>query len=164
MIANLILDTWDKQAKIVSSLAEAISKEMLGFQPAPGETTVAFHLCHICEVRWYWLNQVAKERAASLGDVFTQEGDSWVPISDLPSIREQLHLGATAIREEVAERLAGDLGPAGPYDSPVHFLQHMLWHEGWHVGLLILALRQNGHELSEEWEEANIWGLWRGPE
>jgi hypothetical protein len=37
----------------------------------------------------------------------------------------------------------------------------MVWHDGWHVGLIFLALRLNGQEPREEWEEPNVWGLWR---
>ena len=37
----------------------------------------------------------------------------------------------------------------------------MVWHDGWHVGLIFLALRLNGQEPPEEWEEPNVWGQWR---
>lgn len=52
-------------------------------------------------------------------------------------------------------------GENARYDNPVLLLQHMIWHDGWHVGLIFLALRLNGQEPPEEWEEPNVWGQWR---
>ena len=49
----------------------------------------------------------------------------------------------------------------GCTNTAVLFLQHMVWHDGWHVGLIFLALRLNGQEPPEEWEEPNVWGQWR---
>ncbi len=37
----------------------------------------------------------------------------------------------------------------------------MVWHEGWHAGIILLALRLNGREPAEQWEETNLWGIWR---
>jgi hypothetical protein len=37
----------------------------------------------------------------------------------------------------------------------------MVWHEGYHAGLILLALRNAGQEPTEEWDEYNIWALWR---
>lgn len=37
----------------------------------------------------------------------------------------------------------------------------MVWHEGWHIGAILLALRVNGFDVTDEWEEENLWGQWR---
>jgi hypothetical protein len=86
--------------------------------------------------------------------------DNYVPSDDLALIRQRLKESAASIRQAMAD-LIPDGKQAGPYDHPLFYLQHMIWHEGWHVGAIVHAFRANGQELPEEWEEPNIWGLWR---
>jgi len=163
-VREALLESWDRQAAIVNTIASLVQPTHLNFRPAPSETTVAFHLCHIHEVRYFWLNKVSPEHAKDLGDVFVQVDDDWEPITDLTVIREQLALSGRKVGEAVRELLARDVQSVGGYDHPALFLQHMVWHDGWHVGIIMLALRVGGFEPSEEWEEEHIWGQWRAEE
>lgn len=132
--------------------------------PAPGENTIAYHLSHIHETRYWWLSQISKESASKLGDLFIEEDGKYTPSHDLALVKKELRISSNKIAEIVEQHLASAIAPAGPYDNAVVFLQHMLWHEGWHVGLIMLALRQAGKEPPEEWEDAHIWQVWRGVE
>lgn len=90
--------------------------------------------------------------------------DRETPLDDLNAIKAALEASGAAVRAAVEEALQTG-GPMKSenitYDNPVLFLQHMVWHDGWHIGLIFLALRKNGQEPPEEWEEPNVWGQWR---
>ena len=110
-------------------------------------------------VRCEWLKQFSPADAEGLTSSFT---DGWkTPIEDLDKIKSNLSESAAKIRRAVKSGIESGGAPSGGYDNPVMFLQHMIWHEGWHVGLISLALRLNGQEPQDEWEEANVWGEWR---
>jgi uncharacterized damage-inducible protein DinB len=113
-------------------------------------------------VRRFFLSQVAPERAAGL--ISAAADAEGTPLADLGAIRACLEASGKAVREAVREALDNGGPMAGGhvvYDNPVLFLQHMVWHDGWHVGLIFLALRLNGQEPPEEWEELNVWSQWR---
>jgi len=162
--ATVLLESWDRNVDIVNRLAALVDDSVKNAKPSDDGWTILFHLAHMHEVRWSWLNEVSKKHAENLGDVYYQEGDKWLVIDDLPKIREQLVLSGKAVRDAVSELIESGAGKVGPYDHPVFFLQHMLWHDGWHYGLISLALRLAGKAPSDEWEELNVWGIWRDPE
>ncbi|CAN5640324.1 hypothetical protein BH11ARM2_BH11ARM2_25210 [soil metagenome] len=154
-----LLDSWDRQCRIVDSVASLVDEDTRHALPSPDGWPLDHQLAHIQKVRHYWLSQVAPERTANMDDAYSGTWDT--PIQDLDKIKSLLKESAVAVREAVQELLENGTGAVGGYDHPVLFLQHMVWHEGWHVGLLFLGLRLAGKEPSEEWEEAHVWGEWR---
>jgi uncharacterized damage-inducible protein DinB len=163
-IADALLDSWDRQTQILKNLTNAIDETTRHAKPAEQSWSIDEHLAHVHETRYWWLSTISKERAKALGDTFVQQGDKYVPIEDLDEIRRQLDVSAKAVRDTLEEAFTSGATKLGPYDHPVLFLQHMVWHEGWHVGLIRLGLVNAGKEPTDEWEEKNIWELWRGPE
>lgn len=157
-VAAALLDTWDRQCRILNNVGSLIDVSNRHIKPSPDGRTAAHQLAHIHRVRQCWLDEVAPESSAPLPSVFVV--DWQVPIDDLEAIRSALDASASAVRQTVETLLAQGNPPAGPYPSVVHFLQHMVWHEGWHIGLLFLALRLNGQEPPEEWEDTQVWGQW----
>jgi uncharacterized damage-inducible protein DinB len=113
-------------------------------------------------VRRFFLSQVAPEHASSL--ISASADNQGTPLADLDEIKTCLKASEIAVRNAVEDALKVG-GPMASenvtYDNPVLFLQHMVWHDGWHIGLIFLALRLNGQEPPEEWEEPNVWGQWR---
>lgn len=119
-------------------------------------------LAHMHGVRRYFLSQVAPAHGASLVSAYADKEGT--PLAELDAIKACLKASEKAVREAVKEGLERGGPMAGAnvvYDNAVLFLQHMVWHDGWHVGLIFLALRLNGQEPPEEWEEPNVWGRWR---
>lgn len=153
-----LLDSWDRQCTIVRNVASLVDEGNRTAKPSPDGKDLADQLAHIHLVRCGWLHNVMPEKAAALGPDFAPWNG---PVPDsLDERRARLDASEKAIRDFLAEQLP--IGaPVGGYDHPVLFLQHMVWHEGWHIGLMFLALRLNGQEPPEEWEEPNVWGLWR---
>lgn len=161
-IASALLDSWDRQCRIVNSVASLVDEKNRQVKPSEDGWALDAQLAHIHQVRRYWLSQFAPERAK---DLIKTVGDDWeTPIDDLQKIKAALLASGMAVREAVRERLGPDLQPSGAYENPVLFLQHMVWHEGWHVGLLFLGLRLAGQDPTEEWSEAHVWGEWRTEE
>ena len=161
-ITEALLDSWDRQCRIVDSVASLIDEANRHIKPSEDGMTLDRQLAHMHGVRRFFLSQVAPEHAAGL--VSASADKEGTPLADLDAIKACLKASAAAVRTAVKAGLAKG-GPMASehvvYDNPVLFLQHMVWHDGWHVGLIFLALRLNGQEPPEEWEEPNVWGLWR---
>ena len=152
------LDSWDRQCEILASVASLLTDANKHFRPSPDSWTIDRHLAHLHNTRTYFLSQVAPDLAADLKTIKDEDEVS------LEEIRTALEVSGRAIREVISTGLEAG-GPLSggyvTYENPVLLLQHMVWHEGWHVGLIFLALRINGQEPPEEWEEPNVWGKWR---
>ncbi len=159
-LTNLLLDSWDRQCNCIRSLATLIDEELAQVKPSEDGWSLSRQLCHIHNTRVYWLSMASGKEDDNLASLFHQEGEEWVASTDLTLIREELEKSARSIRDWLQSHLDHD-GPAGAYDHPLFFLQHMVWHEGWHAGLIMLGLRLAGHDPPEEWEDPNLWGQWR---
>lgn len=157
-VTNALLDSWDRQCKILDSVASLVNDSNRKVKPSEDGWPLDFQLAHVHGTRKYWLSQYSPKHAEGLPSTLI---DWDTAIEDLDAIKAALKQSSAAIRAAVQEGIANGNGPSGGYDNPVMFLQHMLWHEGWHTGLLFLGLRLAGQEPKEEWEEANVWGLWR---
>lgn len=163
-LKDALLESWDRQCRCLDNLSTLITPELMDAVPAEEGWSIAYQLCHIHETRMYWLFKASGQKNPALRDLYYQVDEEWFPSKAMEEICEQLSASANAVRDWVRDSLTADRVDAGPYDHPVFFLQHMIWHEGYHFGSLVQALRRAGHEPTEEWEEANVWGLWRGPE
>jgi uncharacterized damage-inducible protein DinB len=161
-LTEAILDSWDRQCRIVAAVASRIDASNRHLKPSEDGWPLDYHLAHMHHVRKEWLTKVNPERGSRLGNAFTAEWEN--PIEDLDAIRERLQESGRAVRDAVRDALAAGTGAVGGYDHPILFLQHMVWHDGWHVGLLFLGLRLAGQEPPPEWEEENVWGEWRTEE
>ncbi|MCG9895549.1 MAG: DinB family protein [Fimbriimonadaceae bacterium] len=159
-----LLDSWDRQARIIDSLAGLVTEEVRKAQPSPDGMALDMQLAHIHHCRRGWLNSFDPARLGESGRVLVETGDGYVVIEDLDQVRAELRRSAASVRAAVQAGMESGGGSMGPYENPILFLQHMVWHEGWHAGLLMLGLRLAGREPPETWEETHIWELWRGPE
>lgn len=155
-LLNALLDSWERQTRIVNAVAERITEENRHALPSPDGKPLDRQLAHIHGTRVGWLSQASPSHAEGLDQI------DWN--GDLGEIRSALVQSGVAIGAATRDLLTSGAEKAGPYDHPVLFLQHMVWHDGWHVGLIMLGLRLAGQEPPEEWEEANVWGEWRTEE
>jgi uncharacterized damage-inducible protein DinB len=159
--AEVLLESWDRQAQIIANIGSRIDESNRYAKASEDGWPVDEQLAHVHESRYYWLTKVAPEVAKSLGDVYVQVGEEWKAIPDLPEIKRQVGLSSAAVRTAVGDAIEAGITQFGPYTHPIMFMQHMIWHEGYHFALIVLALRNAGQEPPEEWEDANVWGLWR---
>jgi uncharacterized damage-inducible protein DinB len=158
-----ILESWDRQAQIVDNIASIVTPELMGAKSREGEFSIGEHLCHIHGTRRWWIKEIDPKYLEGSASLYTEVSeDDYVASEDLDLIRQRLKESAASVRHAMVDLLPD--GKAGPYDHPLFYLQHMIWHEGWHVGAIFHAFRANGQEITEEWEEPNVWGLWRTEE
>lgn len=158
---ELLLESWDRQCKILMNLVGLVNESNKTSKPSPNGWAIFEQLCHVHQVRKHWVGEASKEHAVGLNDLYVKEDDQWKPLQDLTVILGQLELSEKAVRQATESALNAGITKFGPYDHPLFFMQHMIWHEGYHFSLIMLALRNVGIEPSEEWEEEHIWGLWR---
>lgn len=159
---EMLLDSWDRQCRIVSAVSSLVNEQNRSFKPSEDGWSIDAQLAHMHGTRRFWLSQVAPSFAEPLTPAYAdREG---TPLADLEAIRACLLASGQAVRDAVQAGLetGGPMkGEYAVYDNPVLLLQHMIWHDGWHIGQIFLALRINGQEPPEEWEEPNVWGQWR---
>jgi uncharacterized damage-inducible protein DinB len=158
-----ILESWDRQAQIVDNIAGIVTPELMGAKSREGEFSIGEHLCHIHGTRRWWIKEIDPKYLEGSASLYTEVSeDDYIASEDLELIRQRLKESAASVRQAMLDLLPD--GKAGPYDHPLFYLQHMIWHEGWHVGAIFHAFRANGQEITEDWEEPNVWGLWRTEE
>lgn len=160
-LAAALLDSWDRQCRILDNLIGTLDERLLAARPSDDGWSVATHLAHLLEVRAYWLRNASGQPWPELLELMPDAGGEWNTPIELNQIREQHQAGHQAVRKWMTQALETGITQAGNYAHPVHFLEHMIWHDGYHFGLLMLALRRAGAEPTDEWEEENVWGLWR---
>lgn len=160
-LTDALLESWARQNQIAVNVAQSMDSLRLAAKAADGEMDVAGHLCHIHSVRRFWWSQINQSEEYPGERLFDENNE---PCRDLSRIVGQLNISADAVAETVRRTLADGQLEKSPYDHPILFLHHMIWHEGWHVGAILLALRVNGFDVTDEWEEENLWGLWRTEE
>lgn len=162
-LEQAILDSWDRQCAILTNVSTLITDNNRHFLPSPDGWPLDKQLAHVHEVRYWWLKDVAPDLADAIGESFQEDGKT--PLADLNEMRTVLKKSEAGVKDGVLRGLrAGVDKKYGSYDHPILFLQHMIWHEGWHIGLIMLALRLNGQEPKDVWEEENVWGQWRTEE
>ncbi len=161
IVANELLASWDRQSQILLNTLGLVTTDLLDAKPSEDGGTIAEQFSHIHGCRKFWVSKVAPGREVGIDDLEEKVEGEWITEKDLDIIRLQLVASSAAVRAAVADALEAGTTQFGPYSHPVQFLQHMLWHEGYHYALVALALRLAGHEPTQAWEEANVWGLWR---
>lgn len=154
-----LVESWDRQCRILKAVAERINESNRYVKPSADGWSLDRQLTHIHRVRKFHLAELSAERSKELEDPLFDE--SYNPIQDLNTIKRMLDDSAQAVHDVLSEALSLGKEKVGAYDHPVFLLQHLVMHEGWHLGLIFLALRLNGEEVPEEYEETYVWGEWR---
>ena len=158
-VTEALLDSWDRQCRIVDAVMSRIDEKNKHFKPSDDGWSLDKQLAHMHNTRKWFLKNVAPEIGTPLGRSYID--DEGTPVQNLDELKDMVRASGVAVRNATDMLIKKGMVQAGFYDNPVLFLQHMVWHEGWHVGLIFLALRLNGQEPPEEWEDEKVWGEWR---
>src|SRR6185503_12931078 len=108
-VTEALLDSWDRQCKIVEAVSTLITEENRHVKPSMDGWALDKQLAHMHNVRKFFLSQVAPERAANLGVVYADEEGT--PIADLDAIKSHLKASGSAVREVVREGIEKGNGP-----------------------------------------------------
>ncbi len=158
---EVLLESWRRNGRIIDNIAASLDSGKLEVKQDEEGWPIAEHLAHIHDCRWGWLNKVSAPHAEGMNDLWTKVDENWVASRDVEAIRAALAQSGRAVGEAVKDLVAVNATQVGPYSHPIFYLQHMLWHDGYHVALIFLALRRGGFEVAEDWEEEQVWSLWR---
>ncbi len=153
-LLGVILDSWDRNNRILVNLLRALPPGGLEARVMTGSPSVAEMFTHIHYVRLVFLSEDAPEFATEL------PSREWIDESDPDRIAEELDRSAKAVRDAVGICIQRGQEMKLHYDHPLLYLQHMIWHEGYHHGQMKLALKITGRPLDDEKIGRLTWGIW----
>ncbi len=153
-LLEALLDSWDRNNRILVNLLRAIPKSGLDARAMEGSPSVAELFGHIHFVRLVFVSEDAPEFAREL------PGKEWAAELDPGRMAQLLQNSARAVRDAVKSRVetGGDMNLH--YDHPILLLQHMIWHEGYHQGQMKLALKLAGHPMTDKEAGPITWRIW----
>lgn len=149
-----LLDSWDRNNKILVNLLRAIPADAMTLSPMEGSPSIGKLFAHMNYCRMVFVAEDTPELST-----FVDTGHSeWV--SDVSQLAEMLDESAKAVRESVRNRVENGRPMAKHYDYPILMLQHLIWHEGYHHGQIKLTLKMAGKPITNEQANPLTWGVW----
>ena len=153
-LLEVILDSWDRNNRILVNLLRALPPGGLEAQAIPGSPSVAQMFAHMHYVRLIFLSEDAPQFAIEV------PSHEWSSESTLGSMAADLERSARAVRDAVESLVLSGQEMKLHYDHhPLLFIQHMIWHEGYHHGQIKLALKITGDPFDDEKIGPLTWGL-----
>lgn len=153
-LLNLLLDSWDRNNRIVVNLLRALPSGALAYRALPNSPTVSELFTHMHFVRLIFLSEDVPDLAIEVPQ------REWVKELDVNRLAEELDRSAAAVRDAVRTLIAFGRQTSIHYDHPLLFLQHMIWHEGYHHGQIKLALKAGGQPFDDEVIGPITWDVW----
>ena len=153
-LLEVILDSWDRNNRILVNLLRELPDGGLGARVTPGSPTVAEMFTHMHFVRLIFLSGDAPEFAIEVPE------REWVREGNADRIAEELERSAGAVRHAVESCIRSGREMDLHYDHPLLYLQHMIWHEGYHHGQIKLALKVAGQPFDDEAIGPLTWDIW----
>ena len=150
----LLLDSWDRNNRILVNLLRAIPPGALTSRALPNSPTISELFTHMHFVRLIFLSEDAPNLAIEVPE------KEWVEDHDVDRLAEELDRSAAAVRSAVRALITSGHQTKMHYDHPLLFLQHMIWHEGYHHGQIKLALKAGGEPLEDEAIGPITWDVW----
>jgi uncharacterized damage-inducible protein DinB len=153
-LLEALLDSWDRNNKILLNLLHAIPESVLDVRAMEGSPSIAQLFAHIHYVRLVFVSEDAPEFAISLPE------EEWAVERDRDHMAQMLNESARAVRDAVKSRVEAGREMNLHYDHPILLLQHMIWHEGYHHGQIKLALKLAGRPITNKEAGPLTWGIW----
>ena len=153
-LLDALLDSWDRNNRIVVNLLRLIRDEHLDARPIEGSPSIAELFMHLHYVRLVFVFEDAPEfgKVLPVGE--------WEPERDRLRMIEMLNDSAEAVRGAVKGRVTAGQPMDRHYDHQILMLQHLIWHEGYHHGQIKLTLKLAGRAWSDEAAGRGTWGVW----
>jgi len=153
-LLDALLDSWDRNNKILVNLLRALSPGALEIRSTETSPTVAGLFTHLHYVRLVLVEEDAPEFAVPVPK------EEWSGERDPERIAQMLDQSAKVVRDAVKGRLESGRPMDLHYDHPILMLGHMIWHEGYHHGQIKLALKMAGQALDNQEIGSLTWGVW----
>lgn len=153
-LLQALLDSWDRNNRILVNLLRLIPPSELETQPMEGSPSVVKLFTHMHYVRLVFVLEDAPEFAREMPK------EEWAKERDTARLALMLNESAKAVREAVKSRVETQRAMDLHYDHPILMLQHMIWHEGYHHGQIKLALKLAGRPVTDEEAGPVTWDVW----
>ncbi len=153
-LLDLLLDSWDRNHRILTNLLRALPSGALAHRALPDSPTVSELFTHMHFVRVIFLSEDAPDLAIEVPE------REWVKELEVDRLAEELGRSAAAVRNAVRTLIASGRQTKVHYDHPLLFLQHMIWHEGYHHGQIKLALKAAGQAFDDDGIGGITWDVW----
>jgi uncharacterized damage-inducible protein DinB len=153
-LLGAVLNSWDRNNRILVNLLRAVPPAGLGARVMPTSPSVVQMFAHMLYVRLIFLSEDAPEWVGS------ESPRAWLRERDPERLAGGLDSSARAVRDAVADRLRSGKPMQQHYDNPLLFMQHMIWHEGYHHGQIKLALKVAGYPFEDEQIGPLTWDIW----
>ena len=153
-LLDALLDSWDRNNRILIGLLRLIPDDHMEETPASGSKSIAALFMHIHYVRLIFVEEDAPEFARAM------PSGEWRSERDRAKMIAMLDDSCAAVRDAVTGRLASGQAMDRHYDHPILMLQHLIWHEGYHHGQIKLTLKLHGHPIADEAVGRPTWGVW----
>jgi uncharacterized damage-inducible protein DinB len=152
-LLEVILDSWDRNNRILVNLLHALPPGGLDACAIPGSPSVAQMFMHMHYVRLVFLSEDAPQFAIEV------PAHEWSSENIADSMARDLEKSAKAVRDAVEKLVLSGEEMKLHYDHPLLFIQHMIWHEGYHHGQIKLALKIAGNPFDDEEIGPLTWDL-----
>jgi uncharacterized damage-inducible protein DinB len=153
-ILDIILDSWDRNNRIVVNLLRAIPSPGTQARVMPSSPSVGEMFVHMLYVRLIFLSEDIPESNYPLPP------REWFYNGDVDKLATELDRSARVVRSAVKSQIESGKEMKLHYDHPLYYLQHMIWHEGYHHGQIKLALKLAGHPFDDEEIGPITWEVW----
>jgi uncharacterized damage-inducible protein DinB len=153
-LLEALLDSWDRNNRILVNLLRLIPPSELDAQPMDGSPSVVKLFTHMHYVRLVFVLEDAPEFAQEMPK------EEWAKERDTARLEQMLNDSAKAVRDAVKKRVETGRQMDLHYDHPILILQHMIWHEGYHHGQIKLALKLAGHPVTDNEAGPLTWHVW----
>jgi uncharacterized damage-inducible protein DinB len=153
-LLDVLLDSWDRNNRILIGLLRALPEGGLEARSVEGGHSVADLFAHMHYVRLVFVAEDTPEIA-----VDKPEGE-WVAPSSQDRLAAMLDESAAAVRAAVKGRVESGRPMELHYDHPILMLQHLIWHEGYHHGQIKLALKLAGRPMPNKIAGPATWRVW----
>ena len=153
-LLEVILDSWDRNNRILVNLLRALPAGGLEARGMPGSPSVAEMFTHMHFVRLIFLSEDVPEFASPLPP------REWLNEPNPDRIAEELERSARAVRDALQSLIRSHQEMKLHYDHPLLYIQHMIWHEGYHHGQIKLALKVSGHPFEDQEIGPLTWDIW----
>jgi uncharacterized damage-inducible protein DinB len=151
---EVILDSWDRNNRILVNLLRALPNGGLQARVMPDSPSVAEMFTHIHYVRLIFLSEDVPHFTIHLPQ------REWFAEQSVERITEELNRSAKAVRDAVENCIRSGRQMSVHYDHPLLYVQHMIWHEGYHHGQIKLALKAIGRPFDDEEIGPVTWDIW----
>ena len=154
LLLPALLDSWDRNNRILVNLLGAIPEPDLDVRSTDGGHSVGELFAHMHYVRLAFVAEDAPEFATAL------PAEEWRAAPDRGQMAEMLNESARVVRDAVRKKIDSGGEMLVHFDHPMLFLQQLIWHEGYHHGQIKLALKLAGRPISNEVAGPLTWRVW----